>query len=347
MADEQDVEMVEHSRWQEAAEATARGDEIEPAPDEAWQRRLRDSTLLVLAVVAHEHEASVRQIHRAVGRDNFPGALRLSLRKLKRLELIDCEHRPGHNFWYATPAGATLGVTPYVARLLGAVRPRYRTRPREGMSAARFWKVGSTHGPPIFSPAWTLADVTDPQVLADAIRNGTSDDREYALTKLVALRDPAGVDALREIVNEARGKDEDFARKAVVALASFDSPASVDMLIDIASHRDSLMREAAARGLGRLRAPAAIPTLVDLIDYPSEPVRAAAVTALGRIGERSSAAATAVALGDPHSEVRDCARQALIKLGASEPLKHNPRRLLPLRALDARRARAAVRHHQE
>jgi HEAT repeat protein len=213
-------------------------------------------------------------------------------------------------------------------------------------SVGRFRKVGTTGGPPIFSPAWTLHDVTDPQVLAHAIRTGTPDDRAYALTKLVALRDPASVDVLREVVEHAHGNDELYVRKGVVALGNFDTPASIATLIDIARHRDSIMREAAVRALGRLRAPSAIPILVDLIAYPSEPVRAAALTALGRIGDPASAAAIAAALDDPDMVVRHCARKALIKLGATEALKHNPGRLLPLRAFDASRARAieARRH---
>jgi hypothetical protein len=342
VVDEQFAQAPERAHWRGAAEATALGDRVLPDPVEAWPSRLRDSTLLVLAVVAHEHEVSVKEIRRAVGHRRIT---RLSLRTLERLELVGCERRPGHNLWYPTPEGAQLGVTPYVARLLSAIRPRYRGYPREGMSVGRFRNVGTMHGPPIFSPAWTLEKVTDPQILAKSIRSGTKDAREYALSRLVALNDPASVKVLCEIVQTTRGNDEEFIRKGVIALGSFDSPAAVDTLIDIASHRDSLMREPAVRALGRLRAPAAIPVLIDLINYPSEPVRAAALTALGRIGDQASADAVAIALEDSHFEVRHSAREALVKLGAIEQLRHNRRRFLPLRALDTSHARVTAHHH--
>ncbi len=334
----------ENKRLIEAAVATTLGDEVVADPEEVWLARFRDATLLVLAVVAHAHEISAKDVRRATGQ--WPISVRLSLRSLCRVDLLGREYRPGPDYWFATAEGTRLGVVPYVTRLLGAARPRYRGLPLAGWSAARFRFVGTTHGPPIFSPAYTLAHVTDPDVLSEAIRTGTHDDRAYALTKLVALRDPASVDILCEVAQE-RGKEEPLARQAVIALGTFASPTSIGALIDVAAHRDSILREAAARSLGRLHATEAIPTLIDLLDYPSEPVRAAAVLGLARIGDPSVAPALASALNDPDGRVRRCTLDALVRLGAVDQLQNNPNRARPLRSLDARRARAVAERHRQ
>jgi HEAT repeats len=332
---------TEEDRWPDAAAATALGDAITPDPEEVWLSRLRDATLLVLGVVAHAHGASAKEISRATGQ--LPGAVRLSLRSLQRYGLIERERRPGPDHWYATAAGTRLGVAPYVTRLLGAVQPFYRRLPGTGWSLGRFNKIGTEHGPPIFRPSYALADVNDPVALAEVIRTGIHDDRAYAVTKLIALEDPASVEILCEVARR-RNEDEPLARQAAVALGSFATTASIDALIEIASHRDSFMREAAARSLGRLRTTEAIPTLTHLVRYPSEPVRAAALRALGAIGDPATAAAIAPALDDSDHVVRHCARHALIQLGGVEELENNPRRTWPLRLLDTRRARAAAAH---
>lgn len=340
------MEPAEDQRLIDAQVATELGDEVPRDAEELWLSRLRDATLLVLAVVAHAHEASAREIRRSVGRQ-WPGAVRLSLRTLQRKDLVEREYRPGPDFWCATPEGTRLGVVPYVTRLLGAIKPRHTGVAAAGFSVDRFRSVGTSHGPPIFSPEYGLANVSDPQALAEAFRTGTADDRAYAVTKLVALRDPASVPVLCEVA-QRHGDEELLARKAVIALGSFQSPTSVEALIDIAAHRDSFMREAAARSLGHLKAADAIPTLVQLIGYPSKPVRAAAVRAVGRIGEPSVAGAVAVALGDDDAAVRRCTREALIELGAVHQLEENTGRPRPLRMLDVRRAREVAErrdHH--
>jgi HEAT repeats len=332
------VDSQEHDGWAAAAAATELGDKVASDPEEIWLSRFRDATLLVLAIVAHAHEASAREIRRGVGRQ-WPGALWLSLRSLRRAALVEREYRPGPDYWSATPAGTRLGVVPYVTRLLGAAVPLWRGFPAYGWSVGRFGRVGTTHGPPIFSPAYTLADLHDPEKLADVIRTGTRDDRAYAVTKLVALRDPSSVGILREVAKR-RGDEELLAREAVVALGSFDTEASIAALIDVAADRDSVLREAAARSLGRLRSIDAVPTLVALIGFPSEPVRAAALRALARIGDRSAVAPVAGALDDPDGSVRRCARHALVALGAADQLKSGRARPWPLGGLDVRRARA-------
>ncbi len=342
--DDRFVGTPEEERLVDAAIATALGDTIPPDPEEVWLSRLRDATLLVLGVVAHAHGASAKEIRRATGQ--WPGAVRLSLRSLRRAGLVEREHRPGPDHWYATPEGTQLGVVPYVTRLLSAIVPLYRGRPWRGWSVGRFNAIGTEHGPPIFRPSVTLADVNEPEALAAVIRTGIHDDRAYAVTKLIALKDPASVEILREVA-QRHGEGEPLARQAAIALGSFSTPSSIDTLIDLAGHRDSLVREAAARSLGRLHATKAIPTLIKLIGYGSEPVRAAAVRALGQIGDPSAVTAIAVALTDSDSSVRRCARHALVQLGAIEQLKNNPMRLWPLRVIDVSRARTVTAHHNQ
>lgn len=335
MRTEHSDEQPQDERLKEAAVATALGDEVPPDPEELWLGRYRDATLLVMGVVAHGHGMGAREIRHATGQ--WPGAERISLNSLRRAGLVVRERRPGPDHWFATRDGLRLGIVPYVTRLLAAVTPRFRGH-QLGWSVGRFAPVGTEHGPPVFRPSFTLAKVDDPAALAEVIRNGTDDDRTYALTKLIALDDPAAVPALREIA-QRHGDDELLARRAVGGLGHFATPESIDALLDLAATRDSIIREAAARSLGRLRVPQAIPTLLRLLSYPSALVRAAAVTALGRIGERSVAPQMAGALGDRDAVVRHCARHALIRLGATHELMSNPRRLWPLRLLDGRRAR--------
>jgi hypothetical protein len=328
---------TEAERWPDAAAATALGDTIMPDPEEVWLSRLRDATLLVLGVVAHAHGTSAKEIHRATGQ--WPGAVRLSLRSLQRYGLIERERRPGPDHWYATTAGTRLGVAPYVTRLLGAVQPFYRRLPGTGWSLMRFNKVGTEHGPPIFRPSYALANVNDSAALAEVIRTGIHDDRAYALTKLIALKDPTSIEILCEVAKR-RNEDEPLARQATIALGSFPTPTSISALIEIASHRDSFMREAAARSLGRLHTTEAIPALISLLGYSSEPVRAAAVRALGQIGDPATAPAIAPVLNDSDHTVRHCTRHALIQLGGVKQLENNPRRTWPMRVLDTRRAHA-------
>jgi hypothetical protein len=327
---------LEQERWPDAALATALGDTVLPDPEELWLSRFRDATLLVLGVVAHAHGTTVKEIRRGTGQ--WPGAVQLSLRHLERAGLIEREHGPGSDRWFATHEGTRLGVTPYVTRLLGAIKPFYSGWWGD-WSVGRFRNVGANHGPPVFSPAYALADVHDPVALAEVIRTGIHDDRAYAMTKLIALKDPASVEILCDLAKR-RNEDEPLARQATVALGSFATTASIQTLIEIAAHRDSFMREAAARSLGRLHATEAIPTLIGLIGYASEPVRAAAVRALEAIGDPATAPAIAPALDDSDHIVRHCARHALIQLGGVEELEHNPRRTWPLRLLDTRRAHA-------
>jgi HEAT repeat protein len=252
--------------------------------------------------------------------------------------LVEREHRHGPDYWFATARGVQLGVTPYVTRLLGAARPKWTGWAGDWLIVGPLRKVGTTHGPPIFSPAWTLAEEHDPNKLGAVLRSGTEDDRAYALTKLIALNDPASIPILREVADR-HGDEEPLARQAVIGLGHFDTPASREALIEIAANRDSIMREAAAHSLGQLAAREAVPTLLELIDFPSEPVRVAALRALGRIGDPSAAPSIADALNDPDGTVRYSARHTLIQLGATGPLERAPGRPLPLRKLDVRRAR--------
>jgi hypothetical protein len=233
-------------------------------------------------------------------------------------------------------------VTPYVTRLLGAARPLSRGD-WHVWTVGRFSKVGTRRGPPIFSPAYSLAHVNDPGALAEVIRSGTHDDRAYAVTKLIALHDPASVAILLDVAHH-KGPDELLARQATVALGSFETPEAITALNEIAGTRDSVMREAAARALGRLRAHQAIPTLTTLLSYPSEPVRAAAVRALYRIGGPAAAQGLGPALTDSDHTVRRYARHALIGLGSGHQLKTNADRWRPLRTLDVIRARAHSPH---
>jgi HEAT repeat protein len=326
-------------RLLDAARASSLGDEVPPDAEEVWLSRLGDSTLLVLAVVAHAHGTSAREIRRATGQLRL--TLGYSLHELRAAELIEREHRPGADHWFATPAGTRLGVVPYVVRLLGAIKPLYRGIPGTGWSLGRFSSVGTEHGPPIFRPSFDLVGIDDVDALAEVLHTGLHGDRAYALTKLIALNDPRSVSILSEVA-QSHGEDEPLARHAAVALGSFHTPASIETLIDLAAHRDSLVREAAARSLGRLRASAAVPTLEDLLrSYPSESVRAAAACALGRIGERSAVKSLAAALCDRDRDVGRNARHALIELGAVKALHENQLRLEPLRSLDAVRARIA------
>src|SRR5580693_8666919 len=94
-------------RLAEAAIATELGDEIPRDAEEVWLSRLRDVTLLVLAVVAHAHEASVREIRRGVGHQ-WAGTVHLSLRSLQRKDLVAREYRPGPDYWIATREGVRL-----------------------------------------------------------------------------------------------------------------------------------------------------------------------------------------------------------------------------------------------
>jgi ferredoxin len=96
------VSTPEEERLVDAAVATSLGDTVLPDPEEVWLSRFRDATLLVLAVVAHAHGASAKQVRRATGQ--FPGAVWLSLRHLERAGLVEQEH---------------------VTRLLGAIKPLY------------------------------------------------------------------------------------------------------------------------------------------------------------------------------------------------------------------------------
>jgi hypothetical protein len=333
------LEDLGRAHWAQAEVATALGDQVLSDPEEVWLSRFRDATLLVLAVVAHGHGATVRGVRRATGQ--LPGTTRVSLHRLQRAGLLVCERRPGPDHWFATPDGIRLGVTPYVTRLLGAAQPLWRGWWGD-WSVGRFRAVGTAHGSPIFSPAYTLSEVNDPETLRQVIRDGTRDDRAYALTKLIALKDLRSQPILRDVAS-CRGDEEPLARQAVIALGHFDTPASRETLIEIAATRDSIMREAAARSLGLLRAREAVPTLVELLGFPSEPVRAAAVGALGRIGDGSAAGSMATALNDAHSDVRHAARRALVELGASEQLEHNQARSWLLRKFDANRAQRHAR----
>jgi hypothetical protein len=259
------------------------------------------------------------------------------LHSLQRAGLVERERRHGGAVWFATPQGTRLGVVPCVTRLLAAIKPLHRGS-AAAWSVGRFRNVGTTHGPPIFSPAYKLASVEDPEALGEVIATGAQDDRAYALTKLIALQDPASTRILCEVAR-GRGAEEPLARQAAVALGSFRTPASIETLIEIAGQRDSIMREAAARSLGRLRAADAVPVLSQLLSFPSEPVRLAAARALGQIGQVASAPALARACADPDRHVRHAARQSLVQLGAAEELRSNAARVRPLRWLDARRAR--------
>ncbi len=123
--------------------------------------------------------------------------------------------------------------------------------------SARLWSPVS-----IDRARTTLAHVTDPQVLSEAIRTGTADDRAYAVTKLVALRDPASVPLPRGGRLERAARRNCLPDEQSSHWSSFSTSQSSDALIDIATHRDSILREAAARALGRLQAAQAVPTRV-------------------------------------------------------------------------------------
>jgi hypothetical protein len=323
----------EDKRLADAAIASSLGDTILPDPEELSLRGFGDTTLLVLAVVAHLHGASAKEIQRATGQ--WRVAVRLCLRSLRRGGLVERHRRPGPDHWYATTAGTKLGLIPYVTRLIGTTGSNFlgptgnwyarfpwatstaTSEASPALAGARsfrkFSAIGTEDGPPMFRPSVALADVNDTAALAEVIRTGIHDDRMYALTKLIALKDPASVEVLCELAHR-RDEDEPFAREAVVALGSFPTPAAVDTLIDIAACRNSFVREAAARSLGRLHASKAIPTLIELVDYQSAPVRAAAVRALGEIGDHSAASAIAGARSDADRQVRRCARRALRRL---------------------------------
>jgi hypothetical protein len=324
------MDASDHKHWTEAEAATALGDEMPLTAEAQWLSRFRDGTLLALAVVTHAHGATTRQLDHATG--HWYPSVRISLRSLERAGLVEHEpsptattHLARHRLWLATLEGTRLGITPYVCRVLDAAKPRFTGHPASGWSAGRFRLLGTEKGPPIFRPSWELAEVTDPQKLADVVRTGTHDDREFALAKLIALNEPSSVAALAEIA-QICGSDEELARKATIALGSFATPDSVAALIDLAGHRDSWIREAAARSLGRVHAAQAIPTLEELLAYPNPQVRAAAVTALGRIGDQTARNAILPALADPQFVVRHCARHALITLGAADELRNNKAR---------------------
>jgi hypothetical protein len=301
-------------RLREAAVATALGDEVPPDPEAQWLSRLSDATLLVMAVVAHGHGVSARDVRRSTGRWLL-GVMR-SLHELERFRLAERKHRPGPDYWFATAIGTRLSVTPYVCRLLDAAKPFWTGDPYGGWSIGAFNKIGTEHGPPIFRPSVALADVNDVDALANVLRTGLRDDRAFALTKLIALKDPRSAGVLRDVA-QTHGEDELLARRAVIALASFGDPATIAMLIDTCAHRDSLMREAAAHSLGVLRAGEAVPALIELIAYESAPVRVAAVVALEQIGDPSALAAVETALGDQDSQVRHCARHTARHLRAA------------------------------
>lgn len=337
------VDAGEEQRFKEASIATALGDAVLPDPQEEWLGRFHDATLLDMAVVAHAHGASASQVHHMTGQ--LRPAVHWSLQRLEHAGLVRREQRPGSDHWFATPAGARLGVVPYVARLLAAARPFYRGDAYGGWSVGRFRKIGTEKGPPAFRPSLVIAGVNDADGLAKVIRTGIPEDRAFALTKLIALNDPASVPVLGEVA-ERRGDEEPLARQAAVALGHFDTEASRATLIGLAGHRDSFIREAAARSLGWLHAAEAVPVLEGLMTYPSEPVRVAALGALRRIGDRQAVPAIVAALNDDHGDVRRAARHALIHLGAAESLMRNPGRAWPLRVLDAREARGVIATRQ-
>jgi hypothetical protein len=303
----------EEQRLVDAAVASSLGDTVLPDPEEIWLARFRDATLLVLAVVAHAHGSSARDIRRATGQ--LPGAVRLSLRHLQHAGLIEREYRPGPDHWFATPEGTRLGVTPYVTRLLGAIKPPYSGWWGD-WSAGRFSAVGTNHGPPIFSPAYALADVNDPEALAAPIRTGIHDDRAYAVTKLIALKDPISVEILREVA-QRRDEDEPLARQAVIALAaSRPPPRSTRSSTSPLTATRSCARQPLAPSVASTP-PRQIPTLIELIRYASEPVRAAAVRALGQIGDLSAATAIAAAF----AAARDTRSSSSAPLNSSRATK--------------------------
>jgi hypothetical protein len=59
------------AQWAEAERATALGDKVLPDPEAVRLAEFRDATLLVLAVVAHAHGATAREIRRATGQLPF------------------------------------------------------------------------------------------------------------------------------------------------------------------------------------------------------------------------------------------------------------------------------------
>jgi HEAT repeat protein len=135
--------------------------------------------------------------------------------------------------------------------------------------------------------------------------------------------------------------NEDLARDALRYLAVPGSGAAVETLRAVARSRNSTLRAISARELGTLGAAEAVDDLIALLDYPSLPVRRAAARALGKIGDPRAVAPLFQRLAGPDLDIRAEARLALIKLGATTALAANPRRLRPLRALDAQRARHA------
>jgi HEAT repeat protein len=112
-----------------------------------------------------------------------------------------------------------------VTRLLAATKPLWRGAPKD-WSVTRFRDVGTSHGPPIFSPAYALAAVHDPAKLGEVVRTGTHDDRAYALTKLIALNDPASA-PVRAAAVGALGRIGGAAARDGIATALGDSDRQV------------------------------------------------------------------------------------------------------------------------
>jgi HEAT repeats len=296
---------------------------------------LHDDDLLVLAFVARRRLVTMRDTRRATGVRAIP--MLGAVRRLKQAGLVAVQGRMGARMLSASAPEAKAAVAEYVIRVLAAFHARGSGL--RGFSVGRFQSLGARSGPPMLSPEWALKGITDISVLINVVRSGPHDERRLALLALAGNDAPEVTALLLEVVQDH--DNEDLARDALHYLAKTRRGAAVETLRAVARTRNSILRAIAARELGTMGAAEAVEDLIALLDYPSLPVRLAAVQALGKIGHPRAVAPLCRRLNDPDLEVRAESRLALIKLGATEALAANPRRLRPLRGLDARRARHA------
>lgn len=147
-----------------------------------------------------------------------------------------------------------------------------------------------------------LANIRDPQLT----------DIQPELVALTALRDPAAIPALVDLLEAQRESAVERAHgaEALGAIGHSDIQA-VQALIQALKDQKLQVREAAASALGAIRHKTAVPPLIDAARDKVTQVRQAAATALGEIGDNRAFATLIRLTRDHHESVRVAAIRAL------------------------------------
>jgi len=147
--------------------------------------------------------------------------------------------------------------------------------------------------------------------------------RQAAALGLGYLDQPAGVEALLNILNE--GEQREVRETAITALSMVRSDESFKILIAALNNRlfensrSSWPRlQGAITALGQMDNPKAVPYLLPLVDNEAAEVRMALARALTRLGGNESKEVLLKLLRDRMAEVRAAAAQALGHLQISE-----------------------------